>query len=338
MVDKRSILQIFGCLMQKPQFLSETDKYQLNLDDFYYKFDKFIFAAIENLYRNGANKIQPIDVENYLQTNSTASVLFKNNNGIEYLQDAQYLSEVSNFEFYYKRLKKVNLLTRLQNEGIDISEFYIEDLTNPKAFEINKNFETLEIDDILESIKKKILKLENQFTQNEVTQTESASFNIEDIIEGAKENTDIGVPIQGEILTEVISGARLGTLIIRSAPSGTSKTRQAVGDACYIAYPFRYSELDKKWVQEGSGRKVLFIATEQTIVEIQKMILAYLTGFNESKFRYGNFTEREEHILRQAIWVMKEYQDNFYIVQMPSPRIDLIKNLVREQVLLHGIE
>ena len=338
MVDKNSILQIFGCLMKHPQYLSESDKYQLALDDFYYKLDKYIFAALENLYRGGANKIQPIDVENYLQTNGAASVIFKKNNGIEYLQDAEYLAEVQNFDYYYTRLKKINLLNRLQEEGFDISEYYIEDLTNPKALDVNKNFETLEIDDILESVKRKVLGLENQFTQHEVTQTESAFEGILDIIDGARENIDIGAPVQGEILNEVMSGARLGTFIVRSAASGTGKTRQAVGDACYIAYPFRYEPFSKKWEQIGSGRKVMFIATEQTIGEIQKMILAYLTGFNESKFRYGNFTSEEERIIRQAVWIMEQYKDNFYIVQMPSPRIDLVKNLVREQVLLHGIE
>ena len=338
MVDKNSIIQIFVSLMKKPNLLSESDKYQLTLDDFYYKFDKYIFAAIENLYRGGANRIQPIDVENYLQTNGAASIIFKKNNGIEYLQDAEYLSELQNFDFYYKRLKKINLLTRLQENGFDISEFYIEDLTNPKALDVNKNFETLEIDDILDALKRKVLNLENQFTQNEVTQTESAFEGIEDIIKNAVENVDIGAPVQGELLNEVMSGARLGTFIVRSAASGTGKTRQAVGDACLIAYPFRYEPMKKKWEQIGSGRKVMFIATEQTIPEIQKMILAYLTGFNESKFRYGNFTKEEERIIRQAVWIMERYKDNFFIVQMPSPRIDLVKNLVREQVLLHGIE
>ena len=338
MVDKSSVMQIFGSLMQNPKFLSEVDRYTLGLDDFYYKLDKYIFAAIENLYRNGAMRIQPIDVENYLQSNGTAAVIFKQQNGIEYLQDAEYLSEPQNFEYYYKRLKKFNLLTRLKDSGIDISDFYIEDITNPKALEVNKEFERLEIDDILTSVKKKILELENKFTQNEMTQTESAFTNILDIIDAAAEKSDIGIPVQGEILNEVISGARLGTLIVRSAGSGTGKTRQAVGDACVIAYPTRYDPYKEQWVQIGSGRKVMFIATEQTIPEIQKMILAYLTGFNESKFRYGNFTEKENRILRQAIYVMEQYKENFYIVQMPAPRIDLVKNLVREQVALHGIE
>ena len=338
MVDKTSIIQIFGSLMKHPQFLSESDKYQLSLDDFYYRFDRYIFAAIENLYRGGANRIQPIDVENYLQTNGAAAVIFKQNNGIEYLQDAEYLSEVQNFEFYYSRLKKFNLLTKLQEQGFDISEFYIEDLTSPKALEVNKNFEKLSVDDILGKIKTKVLGLENEFTQNEVTHTESAFTNIQDIIDAANDKVDIGVPIQGDILNEVISGARLGTLTIRSAASGVGKTRQAVGDACLIAYPFRYEPTENKWIQTGAGRRVMFIATEQTIPEIQKMILAYLTCFNESKFRYGNFTEKEQRIIRQALWIMEQYKDNFFIVQMPAPRIDLVKNLVREQVSLHEIE
>ena len=211
--------------MKKPSLLSESDRYQLTLDDFYYKFDKYIFAAIENLYRGGANRIQPIDVENYLQTNGAAAVIFKHNNGIEYLQDAEFLSEEQNFDFYYKRLKKINLLNSLQKQGFDISEFYIEDLTNPKALDVNKHFEELEIDDIINGLKRKVLNIENKFTQNEVTQTESAFTGILDIIEGARESVDIGVPIQGEILNEVISGARRGTLVIRSGSSGLGKSR-----------------------------------------------------------------------------------------------------------------
>jgi replicative DNA helicase len=119
MVDKSSVLQIIGCLMKHPQYLSETDKYNLTPDDFYYRFDKYIFIAIENLYKSGATKINPIDVENFLETNGAAKTIFKSNNGIEYLQDAEYLSEEQNFPYYYKRLKKFNLLESLKKQGID---------------------------------------------------------------------------------------------------------------------------------------------------------------------------------------------------------------------------
>ena len=198
-IDKNSVIQIFGSLMKHTQYLSETDKYLLTLDDFNTRFDKYIFAAIDSLYRNGAMRIQPIDVENYLQSNGAAAALFKKNNGIEYLQDADFLSEEKNFTFYYKRLKKVNLLNQLQKQGINTEQFYIEDLTKPEALEVNRNFEELEVEDILEEIKKKLLLIEHDFIQNEVTQTESAFTNIQEIIDAATQGTDIGVRVKGDI-------------------------------------------------------------------------------------------------------------------------------------------
>lgn len=338
MVDKSTVLQIFGGLMKHPQYLSESDKYNLTPNDFYYKFDKYVFTAIDSLYRNGAEHIQPIDVENFLSTNDSAKLIFKQQNGIEYLQDADYLSDPQNFPYYYKKLKKFNLLTSFQNKGFDVSEWYVEDSISPAAQKVNERFESLEIEDILEGIKKKLLGIEREFIQNDTTETVNVFNGIKDIIEEAEEKIDVGAPLQGEIFNEVCAGARKGIFVLRSGGSGVSKTRQAVGDACYLAFPFRYSEEQNKWVQEGSGKKVLFIATEQSAKEIQKMILAYLTGFNETKFRYGGFTQKEQIIIQQALWVLEQYQDNFYIVRMPNPTIELVKTIVRENVLMHDIE
>lgn len=338
MVDKATVLQIFGCLMKHPQYLSESDKYNLTPDDFYYKLDKYIFISIDNLYRNGAERIQPIDIENYLSTNTTASLIFKQQNGIELLQDADYLSEEGNFPYYYKKLKKFNLLNSFQQQGFDIGDFYVENPLDSKAFDINSKFESLEIEDILEQFKRKLLTIERNYIQNDTTETSNVFEGIEDILEAAENRQDVGAPVQGVIFNEILAGARKGIFVLRSGGSGVSKTRQAVGDACYLAFPFRYDSVKGKWVQEGSGKKVLFIATEQTSKEIQKMILAYLTGFNETKFRYGGFTEQEERIIRQAIYVLKTFQDNFYIVRMPNPTIELVKTIVRENVLMHDIE
>ena len=337
MVDRNTILQIFGSLMKHPQYLSESDKYNLTPNDFYFRFDKYVFSAIDNLYRNGAERIQPIDVENYLSTNESAKLIFKQQKGIEYLQDADYLSEVQNFQYYYKKLKKFNLLTDFQEKGFDISEFYVENPVTKKAMEVNEKFESLEIEDILEGIKRKLLSIEREFIQNDTTETIKVADGIEDILTEAEERTDVGIPLQGEIFNEICAGARKGIFVLRSGGSGVSKTRQAVGDACFMAFPFRYEETEGKWIQIGSCEKVLFIATEQSAKEIQKMILAYLTGFNETKFRYGGFTEKEQAIVRQALWMLKQYQDNFYIVRMPNPTIELVKTIVRENVLMHDI-
>ena len=337
MIDKRSIQQVLGNLMQHPQYLSEIDKYSLTLNDFPTRFEKYIFGAIDGLYRSGATRIQPIDVENYLNTNQAAAVTFKERNGIEYLQDAIELSEIENFKYYYDRLKKLNLLRDLKKDGFNTEEFYCEDLTNPKSQEINEKFEKLTIKDITNGVRNKILKLESVYEVNDEIEVESAADGIEDFIEQLNETQEIGMPVQGSIFNQIIDGARKGTLTIRSAASSVGKTRNAVADACYLAYPFRYNSEICEWEQEGSSEKVLFIVTEQQFKEVRKMILAYLTDLNESRFKYGDFSPREQSVITQAINLMKHYESNLTLVKMPNPTIELVKTIIRENCITKDI-
>ena len=145
------------------------------------------------------------------------------------------------------------------------------------------------------------------------------------------------MPLQGAIYNTVVSGARRGALYIRSGGSGVSKTRQAVGDACYLAFPFRYNFTECEWEQAGNSEKVLFIATEQDFSEIQKMILAYVSGINEDRFKYGNFTTLEKQVIEKAVTIIEKYKDNFHIVRMPNPTIGLVKNIIRENCLIYDI-
>lgn len=336
MVDKPTILQIFGSLMKHPQFLSETDKYNLTPEDFYYRFDKYIFVALDTLYRNGAARIKPIDIENFLATNATAALVFKQQNGIEYLQDAEFLSEEQNFPYYYNKLKKFNLLERLKNKGIQTDKFYIEELTKPKALEVNEKFETLELADIINEVKKDVSLIESDFVKN----SEIESWNIEDdidsLIDGFGAEDAIGLPINGVCVSKIINGAELGALTIRSAATGIGKTRYAVGDACKLAYPFTYNTDTLKWEKTGFNQSVLFICTEQKPEQIEKMILAYLTGINESKFKYAYFNSDEKLRIHQAAQIIKDFP-NLHLMRIPDPNVELIKVLVREQVILHEV-
>ena len=105
-IDKTTIQQVLGSLMKKPQLLSEVDKYSLTTLDFSSRFEKYIFSAILGLYSQGASSINPIDVENFLDSNAAAKTTFTQQNGIEYLNDILDLSNVENFPYYYTRLKK----------------------------------------------------------------------------------------------------------------------------------------------------------------------------------------------------------------------------------------
>lgn len=337
MTDRNCILQIFGGLMQNPTLLAESDKYQLTLADFTTRFDKVIFNAIKGLFSNGAQRINPIDVENYLSSNEAARVLFEREGGIVFLNDALALTEASNFYFYYSKLKKINLLNDLNSMGFNTKEFYDEALSSKDAAKINSAFEELTITEIFETLRKKLGKVEMSYLRKDSTEIESAATGIEEFLDKLENEPEVGEPLQGEIFNGVVSGARLGTLYIRSAPSSVGKTRSLVGDACYLAYPFRYNQGTKEWEANGNCQKVLYICTEQQFKEIRTMILAYLTGMNESKFKYGQFSPRERVIVQAAIQVMKRF-DNLLIVQMPNPTVELVKAIVRENCLLHGIQ
>ena len=337
MMDKSVIQQVIGSLMQKPQLLSEVDKYNLSIADFSTRFEKYIFSAIMNLYCKGVVSIQPIDVANYLESDTVGKKIFEQNKGIEYLQDVIDFSNWENFTYYYEKLKKLNLIRDLKKQGFDTSAFYCEDLTDPKAEEINAKFEELSVTDICNGVKRKLLQLESNYARSTELEEENAATGIRDFIENMNDNIEIGAPLQGRMYSKIFSGAQKQALTIRSGCSGLGKTRQAVGDACYLAYPIRYNSHNREWEQVGSCEKVLFIMTEQTMPQIRKMILAYLSDINESRFKLGNFTNEENKILSQAADIMEKYADNLILVKMPNPNIELVKTIVRENCLTKDI-
>lgn len=171
-------MQVICGLMKHPQYLSETDKYFLTIEDFPNRFEKYVFSAIYNLYKGGAQNVTVVDISNYFNTHEVAKATFEKNNGIEYLQDILEFSEADNFPFYYKRLKKFNLLESLNKLGYNTSNLYEENLTNPRSKEINDNFELMDLQDIMDAVKKPLLSLEVEFTRGGESETCEATKDI----------------------------------------------------------------------------------------------------------------------------------------------------------------
>lgn len=338
MVDKDTILQVICGLMKHPQYLSETDRYNLSIADFSSTFEKYVFSAIFNLYKNGAQIITPVDIDNYFNTHKTAKVVFEKSNGIEYLQDALEFSQEENFPFYYSRLKKFNALQSLREQGFPIDHLYVEDLTRNDAKEINDKFEAMDIRDIFDSVKKKFMKIESDYSTGDASETAEANKNIQKLIDSLKIRPEVGAPLQGRIFNTICRGARRTKFYIRSFASGVGKTRYAVGDACMLAYPIRFNTQNWEWEWNGSCEKTLFIATEQELEEIQTLILAYLSGINEEKILYGSYNEEEEKVIQQAVRVMEFYKDNLFIVRLSNPNIEQIKAIVRQNWIVNNIK
>ena len=336
--DKNAVLQVIGSLMKKPSLLSEKDKYNLQPSDFESRFERYIFIAILNSYTNGAQSLSEIDIDNYLMEHKDQYLLFQQNNGISYLQDALDMSTPENFEYYYNRIKKFNCLKDLKKSGFDISEFYEENELNPRQFEINQRFETLKPKDIFDGLKRKIYKVEGEYVEGDASVTTDVSVGIDELLEKLKNSPDAGARFQGKYFNTVTRGARKGKYYLVSLASGIGKTRFLLGEACYLSFPMRYSWETMEWKITGNAEKTLFIATEQTKEEIQTMIVAYLTGINEDVIIYGHFTKEQQTVIEEAKEVIKKYKDNLMIVQIPMPSVEVVKSVVRQNCIVNDIK
>lgn len=326
--------------MNHPEFLNDIDKYRFELSDFPTSLDKFIFSAINNLYNSGdgANNIRSVDVINYLKNNVSAASLLEKENGETFLQDCETAGDPANFKYYYHKLKKLNFVRDLQKSGRPMDEIYCEDILNPKYAEINERFEQMTVEDILNMLKMEINGYESKFVLKSVVEESKATDGIEQLIISLKEKPEIGCQLQGKIINTITRGGRKGKFYLRSAGSGVGKTRSMVGDACNIAYPIRFDRKKNKWVSTGSCEKVLYVMTEQDPAEIQTMILAYLTGYNEEIFLYGTYGDKEMPRIQQAIDIMKKYEGNMLFAHMPDPSASAVKNLFRRYNIQYGVE
>lgn len=339
-IDRHTIIQVLGGLMNKPELLNDIDKYRLEVSDFPTSMDKFVFSAINNLYNDGegAEVIRSVDIINYLKNNASAAATLTKENGEVYLQDCEVMGESANFNFYYNRLKKLNFLKDIQLTGHNIDKFYCDDILNPDCAQINDRFDRMTVTDILNELKMEVNRFESKFVLKSQTEESNAVDGIRDLIVELKNKPEIGCKLQGDIINTVTRGGRKGKMYLRSAGSGVGKTRSMVGDACNIAYPIRYDRKQGKWVSTGSCEKVLYVMTEQDPAEIQTMILAYLTGYNEEIFLYGTYGDKEMARIEQAVDIMEKYKENMLFARIPDPCSSIVKNLFRRYNIQHGVE
>jgi hypothetical protein len=134
------------------------------------------------LYVGGAEKIHATDIDAYLGENDIAKNIMERENGTQFLLDCETHSEPSNFAYYYRKFKKLNLVRELQRKGYDVSNIYSEDPLEENHFSINEKFEKLNTGDILNQIKGEIADLENRYVINTFVKEGTAFDGVKDLI------------------------------------------------------------------------------------------------------------------------------------------------------------
>ena len=338
--DKNAMMQIIGCLLKNPMILIDT-KYILTKNDFDLPLAKNIFHAISNLFQQyKVENISIVDIDNYFQKTEAGYDNFKKQNGLQYLNDCLEISNLSSFDFYYDRLKKMSALRALKNDGFDISKIYNEnEFDLVKEQKQQEKLDKMTVQDIFDTYTKSISDLQYDYICKDDSEEGPIASGVDKLFEELQQNPEIGIPLQGDIYNTIVRGARLKKFYLISGASGTGKTRQMVGHACTIAFPERYDTKTDRWIVTGKGNKILFFATEMDKEETQTMILAHISGINEDKILNNYYeTPEEKQRVYDAIKIMDYYKDNFIFVRIGDPSIGQIKALIKKEVLKYNIK
>ena len=122
-VDLSAIIQVIGCIYQDISLL-DNENYFFSEDDFTEEFHKILFGSIYNLHALGVKDVNINTIEDYLKDRPKSLATYKAYKGAEFLQKISENIQISTFDYYYQRMKKMTLLRMYNNAGMDLSWLY----------------------------------------------------------------------------------------------------------------------------------------------------------------------------------------------------------------------
>lgn len=335
-VDSSAITQIIGCVFNDTSILDETDKYVIHEDDFVHDFHKIVFGSIYNIHLTGS-QVNIDAIIDYLDNRPKYAAIFKQENGIEYLAEASQKAQPESFNYYYNRLKKFSLL-RAYNDiiGMDMSYFY--DPTNildTKRRQQQEDWlDNTSITEIANQIDKRVDTIKSKYLDDDLGMGYQAGDDVEALIADLERTPEIGIPLYGPLINTVTRGARLRKFYLRSAATGTGKTRSMIADACNFACNRIYHD-QFGWIKNGTSEPTLFIATEQDKSEVQTMMLAFLSNVNEEHILDGRYADGEKERVLKAAEILKN--SPLWIEELPDFSLQDVENKIKKNIREHDV-
>jgi replicative DNA helicase len=333
--DKRSVVQVIGGIMKRPDFI---DEYNVAESDFEVElFYRIIYCAINNLYRQGVKVIDSFAIDSLISNYPEQYRTFKENEGVMYCSQANALCELDNFKYYLQRVKKFSLLRYLEQKGYDVKHLYDwsvtdsrkqeEEISKLDGYTINEMIEKVETDLIINS--------QVRFLMDK-SSGQLVGRGMRILKESLKEAPEFGLPLQSPILTTVARGCRLKKVYVRSSASGFGKSRTALADFSNLSIPWCYDTKHNKWIHTGISEPALFISTELEIDEVQTIVLSYVSGVPEDRILDGVYKPGEEERVDKAIEFIEA--SPLHIEYMPDFSVNDIETLIKKYVRDEGVK
>jgi len=339
LTPQSQIFGVLGVLLNNPEKLLSDDVF-LDKEDFQNNVHRIIFFAINNIIKESEHlkEISAIDVDTYLTQFEKYHAIFASSKGIDYVQSAKDNANIGTFNSNYHYLKKMTVLRKFAENGVDISDIYNIHTEDIKLLEEQqKRLSQLSEEDIV-----------NHFTQvvsgirNEVSdwQNNSSSFSagddIESFIEHINDEPQFGYGFKDTFMNSLTGGMQLGKLYLRSMKTGGGKSRLGIADLINVSATEQYNWHNKKWVKNNDVEPSLFISTELDKDEIQMILLSAITNLAPEIIRRGNFDPETKKIINHAADVLHDSPLMFKEIQ--DFDIDDIMSIIDEYVFNYDVK
>lgn len=336
-VDTASIIQVIGNIYNNPNLL-DSEKYKFNEEDFPLEFHKILFGSIYNLHTLGAKEININNIEDYLKNRPQALGTYKSNKGAEYLEKISSTVQLSTFDYYYNKMKKMTLLRMYDAAGMDLSWIYdVDNILDVKKKQYQEEWlDNSSLEQIADTIDKKITDIKLKYVDGTDNEFVQAGDNIVELIKQLQKTPDAGYPLFGPFVNTITRGARLKKLYLRSAATGVGKTRAMIADACNIACGQIYDIDQGKWIDNGTKEPTLYVTTEQEVEEIQTMMLAFLSDVDENHIIYNKYEKGEFDRVIYAAELIKK--SPIHIKRLPDFSLVDVENTIKYSIYEYGVK
>lgn len=334
--DKKAIFHVFAGLMNQPYKLEDTENHKLTIDDFPERFHRIVFSAITNLFEQGVEKINAIEVDGYLSRFPEQYYVFNENNGFDYLTKSEEIGEPENFDYHLNRIKKYSFLRECKVAGIDISNIFDENLINPTEEEVQQaKFDEMTLDEMMNDIDLRLIGLKDKFLFESVSNGSHMSDNMEEMLELVSKEPSYGLPTPSLYLNTISRGLRKRKLYIFSGNSGSGKTRMLLAMMLNACVPEIFDRKQNKWIKTGATEGGLFISTELEEIEIKIPALCFIADVPEDKVNDGLATEEELMRLKKAAQIYKE--TNIRFEELHDFDLEDLEHVITKNIHQYGI-
>lgn len=335
---RRSVYSILGILCHSPQAVRNHEM-PLDEGDFFHKFHKNIFAAINNIAYSDSSveKVTAIDIDNYLSQYPANYQIWEQHKGLDFMTSAIENANVKVYKDNYWRLKKFSLLRDYTEQGIDVTSIYdyrIEDLV--KQEEQMKALDKMSIDQIVEHFNLKMIHLKTKWQIGSKKKSFKAGDDMRGLLNRLKEEPEFGYPFANGYYNALFRGMRTKKFMLRSAGTGVGKTRLSLADMASISCTKIWDYGVKDYVNNGPAHPVLFISTELEQEELQTGLLAHISGVDEQVIKDGRYSKDIEDRLERGIDIIAEAP--FYVEYIDDFSIGDIETIIEQYIIEHGIK